>query len=430
LEITLKNTSPGTVLKIYFVLFILLLFPPLNSHALKSVYTVQTGSFDSAEAAQKQFDSIVQELNEKDLDYLRIEKIGEFYSVRLGKFTGYSIAEKLVQAIKPKFSKAFTIEAYIKDERIVRSYKRPSVSDDPIVTEESLPVPVEGNIEEPVPNETDAIKEKERLAAAHEKKGDMHANNNSYILAIEEYRLAIKQGANYPDLHWKLALLLYQAGFVEEAVIEMEKAVALSPDTDGLRIDLGRLYLAGGGLETAKEQFFAALEINPGHATVYYYLGELFLRTGEYDMAWLSVNMAKRLGHTGQDLIRKLSALSKEPDRYPRTEGGEDLYIRQILVRTYEEALSILKQISEGELFEFLAMKESIGPNAERGGYMGKVKPSELHHRIAGKLLTEEVLAEPVIIETGNGFHIVQRIMPFDLNEWKKILADNGRINY
>jgi peptidyl-prolyl cis-trans isomerase C len=180
----------------------------------------------------------------------------------------------------------------------------------------------------------------------------------------------------------------------------------------------------------AKEQFFAALEINPGYASVYYYLGELFLRTGEYDMAWLSVNMAKRLGHTGQDLIRKLSALSKEPQLHTRKESGEDLYIRQILVDTYEEALDIVEQISNGELFEYVAMKESIGPNSERGGFMGRVKPSEIHPGIAGKLLSEEVLADPVIVETENGFHIVQRIMPFDLNSWKKILADNGRTNY
>jgi tetratricopeptide (TPR) repeat protein len=391
---------------------------------------VQTGSFDSAEAAQKQFDSIVQGLNEKDLDNLRIEKIGEFYSVRLGKFKGYSFAEKLVKKIKPGFSNAFTIEAYIKDERIVRSYKRPSVVDDPGVKEEPLPVPVSGNAEEQVPDKISEKTEKGRLAAAHEKKGDMHANNNSYILAIEEYRLAIKQGASFPDLHWKLALILYQAGFVEESVIDMEKAVALSPDTDGSRIELGKLYLAVGRLEMAKEQFFAALEINPGYASVYYYLGELFLRTGEYDMAWLSVNMAKRLGHTGQDLIRKLRALSKEPDLYPQKESGEYLYIRQILVDTYEKALDIVEQISEGELFEYVAIKESIGPNDERGGFMGRFKPSELHPGIAGKLLAEEVLADPVIIETENGFHIVQRIMPFDLNSWKKMLADSGKINY
>ncbi len=425
----MKRTSHSLVYKICLALFILFLCPPLNSHALQSVYTVQTGSFASAEAAQNQFDSLVRELNEEDLGNLRIEKIGGFYSVRLGKFKGYSIAEKLVKKIKPGFSKAFTIEAYIIDERIVRSYKRPYIVNEPAVKEESL-------TKASVPDKTDEKIEAEmsaeawEKAQAHEKKGDIHADNNSFILAIEDYRLAIKHGANYTDLHWKLAVLLYQSGFIEESVIEMEKAVALSPDADGLRIELGKLYLAVGRLEMAKVQLFAALEINPGYASVYYYLGELFLRAGEYDMAWLSVTMAKRLGHTGQDLIRRLSSLSKEPQLHPLKKSGEDLYIRQILVGTHEKALNILEQIADGELFEFVAMKESIGPNAERGGFMGRVKPSEIHPGIAGKLLSEEVLAGPVIVETENGFHIVQRIMPFDLNSWKKILADNGRTKY
>ncbi len=426
----MKRRNPGLLLKICFVLFALSLFLPLNSHALQSVYTVQTGSFDNEEAAQIQFDAIVKTLNAKDLDSLRIEKIGEIYSVRLASFKGYSFAEKLVKKIKPQFSKAFTIEAYIKDERIIRLYKGPSAVVDQETKEELQPVPISGNMEEQVSGSKDEKTETGISAEAHEKRGNMHAENNSFILAIEEYRLAIKKGANYTDLHLKLSLLLYQSGFVEESVLEMEKAVNLSPDEDGLRIELGKLYLAGGSLEMAKEQFFIALEINPAYARVYLYLAELFLRTGEYDMAWLSVNMAKRLGYTGQDLTGRLSALSKEPQLNTRQESGEYLYIRQILVETYEKALGIVEQLSGGEMFEYVAIKKSIGANAARGGFMGRFKPSELHPGIADKLLAEKVLADPIIIETGNGFHIVQRIMPFDIISWKKILADSGRVHY
>jgi hypothetical protein len=58
-------------------------------------YTIQTGSFIDVERARKQFDSVMQGLFEKD--YLRIEMIGKFYSVRLGKFRKYAGAEKLLQ---------------------------------------------------------------------------------------------------------------------------------------------------------------------------------------------------------------------------------------------------------------------------------------------------------------------------------------------
>ena len=122
-DISLKNTSPGIVVKIYLILFIFSLYSPQNSHAIRSVYTIQTGSFDSVAAAQKQFDSIVQGLNEKELDNLRIEKIGKFYSVRLGKFKDYTTAEKFIKAMKPRLSTAIILKAYIKNERIIKLYE-------------------------------------------------------------------------------------------------------------------------------------------------------------------------------------------------------------------------------------------------------------------------------------------------------------------
>ena len=85
-------------------------------------YTIQTGSFIDVERARKQFDSVMQGLFEKD--HLRIERVGKFYSVRLGKFRKYAGAEKLLQAIKPQLRKAIIMEAYIKDERIVKQYSK------------------------------------------------------------------------------------------------------------------------------------------------------------------------------------------------------------------------------------------------------------------------------------------------------------------
>ena len=392
------------------ILFIFSLYSPQNSHAIRSVYTIQTGSFDSAADAQKQFDSLVQGLNEKELDYLRIEKIGAFYSVRLGKFKDYTTAEKSFEAMKPRLSTAIILKAYIKDERIIRLYPK--------------------KIKPQAIYNADRKIKKKISAEAHERKGDVYVNNNRSFLAIEEYRQAIEQGINHPNLFWKLALVLYRMGFVDDAIVEMEKAVDLSSSNDLFRIDLGVLYFAKDRLEKAKEQFLVALGINPGYAHVYYYLGELFLKTGDYDMAWLSIKMANRLGNTGQDIIRKLSALSKEPDVTPWKDGGEDLYIRQILVDTYEKAQDIVKRISGGELFEHIAFKESIGSNATRGGFIGHLEPSEIDSKITEALPSREILADPIIIETEKGFHIVQRIVPFNLNSWKKLLTDSGRSNY
>lgn len=92
------------------------------SHASDLIYTIQTGSFDRVTPAQKHVKSIVQDFNGIELSHLRIEKIGDFYSVRLGKFNNYTSADKLLQIIKPKLSTAIIMKAYIKDERIIKSH--------------------------------------------------------------------------------------------------------------------------------------------------------------------------------------------------------------------------------------------------------------------------------------------------------------------
>ena len=265
----------------------------------------------------------------------------------------------------------------------------------------------------------------ESIAEYHQKRGDLYLKEERNFQAIEEYRQAIKHGAGHPALFRKMAKVLYLMGLIDEAVVEMEKAVELLPGIDVFRIELGVLYLAGSRLEKAKKQFYAALEINPGFTNVYYYLGELFFREGDFDMAWLSAKMANRLGHRGKGLLSKLSEISEEPDAVPWDESGKELYIRQIIVDTRMKAEYIVEKIKGGDLFEALASDISMGPYAHIGGYMGHFDPSEIHPGITGALLEREAIADPVIVEMDKGFHIVQRLVPFNAEKWKKMLADS-----
>jgi cell division protein FtsN len=90
----------------------------------KTVYTLQTGSFIKVNDAQQQYILIMNSLNKKNLDYLRIEKVGDFYAVRLGKFKDNSTAKELVQVVKPHLSSVISLKAHIKDDRIIRLYDK------------------------------------------------------------------------------------------------------------------------------------------------------------------------------------------------------------------------------------------------------------------------------------------------------------------
>ena len=87
-----------------------------------SIYTIQTGSFIKIERAQKQFDLIVKGLNEKELDYLRIEKIGKFYGVRLGKFIKNAEAKIKLESVKSYMPNCTIVKTRYMEERIENIY--------------------------------------------------------------------------------------------------------------------------------------------------------------------------------------------------------------------------------------------------------------------------------------------------------------------
>jgi cell division septation protein DedD len=89
-----------------------------NDDALSLVYTVQAGSFDDLHRAGILYDSIINNLSSEDLAYLRIEKVEQYYAVRIGKFHERNDAEKFFEKIRPYLSTSFIIQAYIKEERI------------------------------------------------------------------------------------------------------------------------------------------------------------------------------------------------------------------------------------------------------------------------------------------------------------------------
>ncbi len=94
-----------------------------SQYAYKTFYTIQSGSYTKKADAEEKYNSILQALNKKEHDYLRIEKIGIFYAVRLGKFDNYDNVLKFHKVIRPQLSTSVIMKAYIKKERIIKLYE-------------------------------------------------------------------------------------------------------------------------------------------------------------------------------------------------------------------------------------------------------------------------------------------------------------------
>lgn len=263
----------------------------------------------------------------------------------------------------------------------------------------------------------------------HIQEGDRYFLNNQYFSAVNEYEQAVQIGVTDPELFRRLSFLYYHLGFLEKAVSELEKAVKLSPDSELYRMELGVAYLAKNNLDNAKEQFMAVIARNPGLANPYYYLGEIFYRNKDYGMAWMFAKRSRCLGHRGRELIMKLTAVSVAPEKDPCVYTGEDLYIRQILVDTKIRAEEAVKRIAAGELFEDVAMEEDMNKKFNFGGYLGKFTASELDPDIVQALTANKAFSAPFTFKTESGFHIMQRLAPFDIAYWESQLSDSARQN-
>ena len=87
----------------------------------------------------------------------------------------------------------------------------------------------------------------------------------------KEYDLALEVLQQVPDGTVEEAQALYYAGSsymmlkdYESAAVELEKALAVSPDSAGTLFALGVVYYKLGNLKLAKSYFASVLEINPG----------------------------------------------------------------------------------------------------------------------------------------------------------------------
>jgi hypothetical protein len=122
--------------------YLLLICIPLNLYAEEAEFhTLQTGSFLELKDAQKQFEVIAKKLHEHD-GFMRIEKIGKIYALRIGAFKDYSAADQFLQTHKTLLKRAIILKVRISEDRIIQRYPEDSAGRD--MTPQEIPVPQSG----------------------------------------------------------------------------------------------------------------------------------------------------------------------------------------------------------------------------------------------------------------------------------------------
>jgi parvulin-like peptidyl-prolyl isomerase len=83
-------------------------------------------------------------------------------------------------------------------------------------------------------------------------------------------------------------------------------------------------------------------------------------------------------------------------------------HARQIVVKTREEALDVLRQLRSGADFGELAAERSIAPEADVGGDLGTVTADDLQPELSEVCFSLPVGQLSREVETPFGFHVIQ----------------------
>ena len=117
--------------------------------------------------------------------------------------------------------------------------------------------------------------------------GNLYRAQGDDRRALDEYQTVVRLFPGLVEPHSSIADVLFDQGRDPEAMLEYRAALALSGEAVGkdaapCHVQLGRLYLCGGQLTEAVEEFRAAAVIEPNRPDAYYALGEAFRLQAEF----------------------------------------------------------------------------------------------------------------------------------------------------
>ena len=205
-------------------------------------------------------------------------------------------------------------------------------------------------------------------AKMHTELGSLYFENDNYIVALEEFTLAISINPNYAQAYSTRGLVLYYVQELESAEKDFKRALDLDEkdpeinnnfgwflcqtkrekdaisyfqraiknplyQTPGMAyLNAGSCYIKMGDLDLAEDSVRKALRFMPGNSQALYYLANISYKRGNYDAAkkhlteivrqsdpgpevlWLSLRVEKHLGNRSDENSMIAQLRRKFPD--------------------------------------------------------------------------------------------------------------------
>jgi tetratricopeptide (TPR) repeat protein len=264
----------------------------------ETVFTIQIATHNSVDTAIEEFDELSRSLPENARDYLRVEKIGKYYPIRLGRFKARQQAEEMLNTIRTYLPSAIVRDAYFIEKRIVKMHKP---SKEPVVEH---PEKEEAIVQKP-PVKKEPAPEKTPAKEPLEKRIAELVDKQKFAEALEIVKVEI---ANQPDnasLNAWYGTILLKMNQPTEALEYLQNAVAISPDVPDYHNVTGYCLFFLNEMEKAIDEFKKAVSLDPEHIDALTGLGIIYAQRGEFDNALSIYDRLKELdSNTANKLLK------------------------------------------------------------------------------------------------------------------------------
>jgi tetratricopeptide (TPR) repeat protein len=354
------------------------MLPPDDKIASQLIYTVQVGSFTKIKRAQKLTSHIKQLLKVEGLNDLRIEKLSEHYTVRLGKFHSYSTAKKFLTPIKSQMPSAIILRAYFIEERILEIYK-PQKEIEDVKTDQTR---VKDNVLRSEPQdiitptmettEQDMTRNKRSIAMEEKLKLiAVYFHKKDYDRALVIIKNEFKENPRHPQLNSWYGAVLMKKGKSEEALIYLEEAIKLSPPNPTYHNLFGYCLLSLRKTNKAINEFETVLSLEHGHLDALFGLGFIYAINRNQEKAIDVYNKLKNLDNVSADKLFKIinsvhegHTKNKELQIKEETQYGIQAYetgVDIITTDSFEQELELGTDISGKQEEKIITYSNKLG---------------------------------------------------------------------
>jgi tetratricopeptide (TPR) repeat protein len=131
-------------------------------------------------------------------------------------------------------------------------------------------------------------------------------------LALEQFRYLAKRNPSFPTVHFHIAQIHSNNGFIDEALKELKTELEYNPSNTQARVTLGELLLKSGQTNAALEQLQTAEKGAPNAGLVHFALAKAYREINQMDRAIAAARRSVELEPSFPDAHYLLGNLYQE----------------------------------------------------------------------------------------------------------------------